>query len=73
MNITINYKQALVLLGGLSAAIDQVSGLNILPPKWGTALMVAGIIVSAFLGKIKEAAATPDPGSQPPPPPPPAA
>ncbi len=71
LKISINYKQALVLLSGLLTAIDQVAELHVLPPKWGTTLLIASVVISAFLGKLKEAAAPdikPDDAQIPPPP-----
>jgi len=57
LKISINYKQAIVLLSGLLTAADQVAELHVLPPKWGTALLILSVVASAFLGKLKEAAA----------------
>ncbi len=71
LKFSINIKQAIVLLSGLLTAVDQVADLHVLPPKWGTALMIASVVVSAFLGKLREAqtetppAVTPAPTAQP--------
>lgn len=55
LKISVNYKQAIVLLSGLLTAVDQVAELHVLPPKWGTALLIVSVVASAFLGKIREA------------------
>ncbi len=55
LKISVNYKQAVVLLSGLLTAVDQVADLHVLPPKWGTALLIVSVVASAFLGKLREA------------------
>ena len=55
LKISVNYKQAIVLLSGLLTAVDQVADLHVLPPKWGTALLIVSVVASAFLGKLREA------------------
>ena len=53
--VSIDVKQAAVFLTGLLTALDRVAELHVLPPKWNTGLLVAAVIVSAFLGPLRKA------------------
>ncbi len=55
LKFSINIKQAVVTLSGLLAAVDNVTELHVLPPKWSTALLITSVVLSAFLGKLREA------------------
>lgn len=57
LKFSINIKQAVVTLSGLLAAVDNVMELHVLPPRWATGLMIASVVISAFLGKLREAQA----------------